>query len=242
MELQRYIVGDRQAKNNKYPRISLSCINNRGLSNIVCLMVMLVLIGCGKNSDDGDMARMYWYGDTEYLLKSEAKFDIYKGMIYEYGVDVPVDLDKAKEYYSGIRDKKLSAKRHFMLCFVHCPEQLKFYFEKTSQKYPDINILYAIDTVLLGNSCNNIVDDESCAIANDLVDNVSRDKFFYEVGVSLYETAIKKAIEKRSGGKSVYELPSYLLMKSSRNGNIDARIYLSSIKAWYSWIPRKNSL
>lgn len=100
----------------------------------------------------------YRVGMFDAVLKLGEEAQIYKGMIFEYGLAGHVDLNKAKEYYSQIRDHKVSNKRLFMLCYIYCTDDLETYYEEASNDYGIVRIAYTYELVREGYDCVNKAD------------------------------------------------------------------------------------
>ncbi len=211
-----------------------------GLLNLKLILLttfILLCSGCFNDGDEFDSPDIrYRIGDVEKILSSDDENYRYKGMIYEYGVgDIKVDLQKAKMYYAKIKNKKLSAKRSFLFCYLYCIDEISHYFEKTKGEYTGVNILFALTNVMADEECHHYVDEEGCSLAKRLVSTFKEQDLYYEAGVLLYEKA-KRSRHPKEPFK-FFEMPYYFIMKSYVDGNEQALAYLSELPRAQSWVP-----
>jgi len=217
--------------NDHHPRISIT------LKLLIITTLIFSCSGCFNDGDELDSPDFrYRIGDTEAILNGGYESNMYKGMIYEYGVgDIEIDLKKAKEYYAQIKNKHLSAKRNFLLCYLYCVNDVTKYFERTKGKYTGVNILFAVKNILSGEKCHHYIDNKSCFLAKKLVGSFKRQELYYEVGVLLYEKA--KRIRDPKEPFKFFEMPYYFIMKSYVEGNKQSLNYLSALPRAQSWVP-----
>lgn len=222
---------------NSYSMANSMMIKTLNLKLIFLTILILLCSGCFNDGDEFDNPDFrYRIGDVEVILSGGDENNMYKGMIYEYGVgDIEIDLQKAKEYYAKIKNKKLSAKRSFLFCYLYCIDDISHYFEETKGEYTGVNLLFALTNVLAGEKCHHYVDEDGCSLAKRLVSTLKEQDLYYEAGILLYEKA-KRSRHPREPFK-FFEMPYYFIMKSYVEGNEQALDYFSALPRAQSWVP-----
>jgi hypothetical protein len=203
------------------------------MEKLLITLTLILLCSCSNdnNVDWGEVS--YRTGNVDRVVKRSDVDAVYKGMVYEYGVShIDVNIELAKKYYANINDKKLSAKRSFLLCYLYCTDELEHYYKKTKGMDHGVNIIYAIELTLAGDDCKLTIDTRACNYAERLIEEYPED-LYYNVGTSIYERLMGNPESYND-----FELPYYLIMKSYQQGNEQAVNYLSQIPRHYSWVPR----
>lgn len=208
--------------------------------NLLLFIIIFNVSGCERNKNIIEPPA-YRAGDYKEILTSGPENNIFKGMIYEYGIGVDVDISKARNYYKQTPPAIIGKKREFLLCFIHCTSEIEDLYNHVENKYPGVDILYAIDLTLKKKNCESEVKNKFCSQAESFVQEYfskSEDTsdFYYHVGKEINE----KLLDRDVGNFKRLEIPYYFLKKSSIEGNDEAQEYLNSLIPQESWVPTEN--
>lgn len=206
-------------------------IKHTPLLLIITLILCLSVLGCESKDDWEEIA--YRVGSYEHILKRSDKNSLYRGMLYEYGIGVEVDIAKAREIYASHPNRKVSKKRLFLLCFIHCESELGDIYESIKNDFNGVDLLFSIYLLSGGNRCDEMVGGDMCRLAAETFEYTQSKDPYYFVGVPMYKGIIKKA-----RGFAEYELPHYLIMKSASLGNNEAQTFLDELPNSLSWVPK----
>lgn len=206
-------------------------IKNTPLSLIVTLLLWFSISGCESKSEWEEIA--YRVGDYEHILKRSASNSLYRGMLYEYGIGVEADTAKAREIYASFPNSKISSKRLFLLCFIHCESELGHLYENIKNDFSGVDFLFSVYLLSGGNRCDQMVGGDMCRLAAESFDDIQSKDPYYFLGVPIYKGIIRKA-----RGFKDYEMPHYLLLKSASLGNGEAQAFLDELPNSISWVPK----
>lgn len=213
---------------------------NKKILILLFLSFILNVSGCERNKNIVEPPA-YRAGDYKNILATGPENSVFKGMIYEYGIGVDEDINKARNYYKETVPANIGKRREFLLCFIHCTSELEGLYQRIENKDSRINILYAIDLTLRNKDCEAEVKNEFCSQAESVVQeyfskNKNTPDFYYHMGKQAHE----KVLDQGFGDFRRLEIPYYFLKKSSIEGNNEAQEYLDSLLPQNSCVPQKN--
>lgn len=210
---------------------------NKHILILLFYSIILNVSGCERNKNIVEPPN-YRLGNYKEILTSGPENNVFKGMIYEYGIGVNVDISKAQNYYKETTPAIIGKKREFLLCFIHCTSELEDLYSRIENKYPGVDILYAIDLTLKNKNCEAEVKNKFCSQAESFVqeyfsESEDTSDFYYHVGKEINE----KLLDQDVGNFKRLEIPYYFVKKSSIEGNTQAQEYLNSLSPQESWVP-----
>lgn len=206
-------------------------IKNTPLALIITLILCFSISSCESKDDWEEIA--YRVGSYEHILKRSDSNSIYRGMLYEYGIGVEADIAKAREIYASHPNRKISNKRLFHLCFIHCESELGDLYESIKNDFIGVDFLFSVYLLSDGNRCDEIVGGDMCRLATESFDYIQTQDPYYFLGLPMYQGIIKK-----SKGFTHYEMPHYLVLKSASLGNSEAQTFLDELPNSISWVPK----
>lgn len=206
-------------------------IKNTILSVSITVTLCLSISGCENKDDWEEIA--YRVGDYEHILKRSDSNSLYRGMLYEYGIGVEADITKARQIYARHPNRKVSNKRLFHLCFIHCESELGAIYGSIKNDFSDVDFLFSVYLLSGGNRCDEMVGGDMCRLATKSFDYIQSQDPYYFLGLPMYKRIIKKA-----KGFTHYEMPHYLMLKSASLGNSEAQTFLDELPNSISWVPK----
>jgi len=201
------------------------------------------LIACDSSKEQYFGEISYRNGDYKKILDGGGEYNFYKGLIYENGLGVAQDIQKARSLYKTIGSIPVRENRIFMLCFLYCPEELDSIYAELQGQDEKIMFVYALELIGRGRSCYiENIDHDSCAAANDTVNaffdetNQGMASVYYHLGFTAYMKVVNKMTN-----YGVVEYPYYLIKKSALEGNNKAIDFLKRLPSGKSFVPKPNN-
>lgn len=198
---------------------------------MLIVLFITTLVGCDSDDDWEEIA--FRVGDYQSILERSDDNSLYKGMIYEYGIGVKVDIGVARNIYINNDNRSESKRREFLLCFIYCEDELNVIYENISADFNDVDFLYSVYLLSQGIECSEHVLGIMCSLASDTFNIMKVDDPYYLLGYEIYIKIINQAKSFKD-----FEMPYYLIKKSEVQGNSKAKSFLDGLPDGKSWVPR----
>lgn len=179
-----------------------------------------------------DAYSLYRVAMFDQVLEGGDGYNLYKGMIYEYGLGREKNIELAIKYYKSLEDSALSNKRLFLICFLYCEDKLGLYYSKSKDVFGIVSAIYSAELINSRKDCGSIVSKDVCGSVQEFVE-FPNENLFYNVAKRSNEILIERKSHVRD-----FEVVYYLLMKSHIIGNDNALTYMENIPDEYFWLPR----